>query len=115
MRAFHRLQGHTVFEPLGYDAFGIHSENFALKVGKHPMALIPSNIANFRRQLDRAGLMVDWDRSVDTTDPAYYKWTQWVFLQLYLARARLQEGGRGQLVRIVQDGARQRAGRGRHL
>ena len=80
---FHRLQGHTVFEPLGYDAFGIHSENFALKVGKHPMALIPSNIANFRRQLDRAGLMVDWDRSVDTTDPAYYKWTQWVFLQLY--------------------------------
>ncbi|MEY4608401.1 MAG: leucyl-tRNA synthetase [Gemmatimonadota bacterium] len=80
---FHRLQGHTVFEPLGYDAFGIHSENFALKVGKHPMELIPSNIANFRRQLDRAGLMVDWDRSVDTTDPAYYKWTQWVFLQLY--------------------------------
>ncbi len=80
---FQRLQGHTVFEPLGYDAFGIHSENFALKVGKHPMELIPSNIANFRRQLDRAGLMVDWAQSVDTTDPAYYKWTQWVFLQLY--------------------------------
>ena len=80
---FQRLQGHTVFEPLGYDAFGIHSENFALKVGKHPMQLIPSNIANFRRQLDRAGLMVDWTKSVDTTDPSYYKWTQWVFLQLY--------------------------------
>jgi leucyl-tRNA synthetase len=80
---FQRLQGHTVFEPLGYDAFGIHSENFALKVGKHPMQLIPSNIANFRRQLDRAGLMVDWSRSVDTTDPTYYKWTQWIFLQLY--------------------------------
>ncbi len=80
---FQRLQGHAVFEPLGYDAFGIHSENFALKVGRHPMELIPSNIANFRRQLDRAGLMVDWTRSVDTTDPAYYKWTQWVFLQLY--------------------------------
>jgi leucyl-tRNA synthetase len=80
---FQRLQGHTVFEPLGYDAFGIHSENFALKVGKHPMELIPSNIRNFRRQLDRAGLMVDWARSVDTTDVSYYKWTQWVFLQLY--------------------------------
>ncbi len=80
---FQRLQGHTVFEPLGYDAFGIHSENFALKVGKHPMELIPSNIRNFRRQLDRAGLMVDWGRSVDTTDASYYKWTQWVFLQLY--------------------------------
>lgn len=80
---FQRLQGHTVFQPLGYDAFGIHSENFALKVGKHPMDLIPSNIRNFRRQLDRAGLMVDWSRSVDTTAPDYYKWTQWVFLQLY--------------------------------
>ncbi|MCC6927833.1 MAG: leucine--tRNA ligase [Gemmatimonadaceae bacterium] len=80
---FHRQQGHTVFEPLGYDAFGIHSENYALKVGEHPMRLIPRNIANFRRQLERAGLMVDWDKSVDTTDPGYYKWTQWVFLQLY--------------------------------
>ncbi len=80
---FQRLQGHTVFEPLGYDAFGIHSENFALKVGVHPMELIPRNIANFRRQLDRAGLMVDWTHSVDTTDPDYYRWTQWVFLQLY--------------------------------
>ena len=80
---FQRLQGHTVFEPLGYDAFGIHSENFALKMGEHPMRLIPRNIANFRRQLDRAGLMVDWRYEVDTTDPDYYRWTQWVFLQLY--------------------------------
>jgi len=80
---FQRLQGHTVFEPLGYDAFGIHSENYALKVGEHPMRLIPRNIANFRRQLERGGLMVDWRYSVDTTDPRYYKWTQWVFLKLY--------------------------------
>ncbi len=80
---FQRLRGHTVLEPLGYDAFGIHSENYALKVNEHPMRLIPQNIANFRRQLDRAGLMVDWRYSVDTTDPAYYKWTQWVFVQLY--------------------------------
>ena len=80
---FHRMQGYTVFEPLGYDAFGIHSENYALKVGVHPMRLIPRNIANFRRQLERSGLMVDWRYAVDTTDPAYYKWTQWVFLQLF--------------------------------
>jgi leucyl-tRNA synthetase len=80
---FQRLQGHTVFEPLGYDAFGIHSENYALKVGEHPMRLIPRNIANFRRQLERAGLMVDWRYSVDTTDPRYYRWTQWIFLKLY--------------------------------
>jgi len=80
---FQRLQGHTVFEPLGYDAFGIHSENYALKVGEHPMRLIPRNIANFRRQLERGGLMVDWRYEVDTTDPGYYKWTQWIFLELY--------------------------------
>ncbi len=80
---FQRLQGYNVFEPFGYDAFGIHSENFALKEGKHPMDLIPKNIANFRRQVERAGLMVDWRYTLSTTEPDYYKWTQWVFLQLY--------------------------------
>lgn len=80
---FQRMQGYDVFEPLGYDAFGIHSENYALKVGVHPAEMIPRNIANFRRQLERAGLMVDWSRSLSTTDPDYYRWTQWVFLQLY--------------------------------
>ncbi|MDQ6716739.1 MAG: leucine--tRNA ligase [Gemmatimonadota bacterium] len=80
---FQRLQGYNVFEPFGYDAFGIHSENFALKEGKHPMDLIPKNIANFRRQVERAGLMVDWRYTLSTTEPDYYKWTQWVFLQLF--------------------------------
>jgi leucyl-tRNA synthetase len=80
---FQRLQGHTVFEPMGFDAFGIHSENYALKVGEHPMHLIPRNVANFRRQLTRAGLMVDWRYVVDTTDPKYYRWTQWVFVRLF--------------------------------
>ncbi|MBA3644660.1 MAG: leucine--tRNA ligase [Gemmatimonadaceae bacterium] len=79
---FQRLQGYNVFEPFGYDAFGIHSENFALKKGVHPMDLIPKNIANFRRQVERAGLMVDWRYTLSTTEPDYYKWTQWVFLQL---------------------------------
>ena len=82
---YRRLRGEDVFEPIGYDAFGIHSENHALKVGIHPMDLIPSNIANFERQLRRAGLMYDWTRTVDTTDPSYYRWTQWLFLQLYRA------------------------------
>jgi leucyl-tRNA synthetase len=82
---FRRLQGEAVFEPIGFDAFGIHSENFALKQGVHPMDLIPANIANFTRQLRRIGGMFDWDHSVDTTDPAYYKWTQWIFLQLFKA------------------------------
>jgi leucyl-tRNA synthetase len=80
-----RLRGHTVFEPIGFDAFGIHSENFALKIGTHPMELIPRNVENFTRQLKRIGAMYDWDHTVDTTDPSYYTWTQWLFLQLYKA------------------------------
>ena len=82
---YQRLRGRTVFEPMGFDAFGIHSENFALKVGTNPMDLIPKNVANFTRQLKRIGGMFDWNHSVDTTDPAYYRWTQWVFLQLFRA------------------------------
>ncbi len=82
---FKRLRGDTVFEPMGFDAFGIHSENFAIKLGIHPAELIPRNIANFRRQLTRLGGMFDWRHVLATTDPAYYKWTQWLFLQLYQA------------------------------
>ncbi len=80
---FKRMQGYDVFEPIGFDAFGIHSENFALKAGVHPMDLIPGNVANFTRQLRRMGGMFDWARTVDTTDAEYYKWTQWLFLQLF--------------------------------
>ena len=82
---FRRLQGHDVFAPIGFDAFGIHSENYALKVNTHPAELIPRNIARFRDQLRRVGLMVDWDHELSTTDPEYYKWTQWIFLQLFKA------------------------------
>src|SRR5437870_1080128 len=80
-----RLQGHDVFEPIGFDAFGIHSENYALSVGTNPARLIPQNIENFRRQLRRFGGMFDWRHELSTTDPAYYKWTQWLFLQLFAA------------------------------
>jgi len=90
---FKRLQGFDVFEPIGFDAFGIHSENFAIKIGIHPAELIPKNIANFRRQLKRIGGMFDWRHEVSTTDPAYYKWTQWLFLQLLKAgKAYRKEG-----------------------
>ncbi|HXQ21224.1 MAG TPA: leucine--tRNA ligase, partial [Candidatus Acidoferrales bacterium] len=78
-----RLQGHDVFEPIGFDAFGIHTENYALKIGRNPRQLMTETTANFRRQLDRLGLMVDWEHAVDTTHPDYYRWTQWIFLQLY--------------------------------
>jgi len=79
---FMRMQGRSVLEPFGFDAFGIHSENYALKIGAHPAEMTPKNVANFRRQIMRAGLMIDWRVEVNTSDPSYYKWTQWVFLQL---------------------------------
>ena len=82
---FKRLQGYEVFEPMGFDAFGIHSENYALNIGTNPAKLIPQNIATFRRQLRRFGGMFDWRHELSTTDPAYYKWTQWLFLQLFKA------------------------------
>src|SRR5512143_1295885 len=82
---FQRLQGYDVFEPIGFDAFGIHSENYALAVGTNPAQLIPRNIDTFRRQLRRFGGMFDWRHELSTTDPAYYQWTQWLFLQLFKA------------------------------
>ena len=78
-----RLRGKDVFEPMGFDAFGIHAENYALKIGTNPNELIPQNIANFTRQLKRFGGMYDWNHTVDTTHPSYYRWTQWVFLKLF--------------------------------
>ena len=80
---FRRMQGNDVFEPMGFDAFGIHSENFAIKKGIHPKILIKKNTDNFREQLKNLGCLFDWEHEVDTTRPEYYKWTQWLFLQLY--------------------------------
>ena len=80
-----RMQGHDVLQPMGWDAFGIHSENYALKIGEHPAKLTPRTVANFKRQMNRLGAGFDWSRELDTTDPAYYRWTQWIFLQLFKA------------------------------
>jgi leucyl-tRNA synthetase len=82
---YRRQKGDEVFEPLGFDAFGIHSENYALKVGEHPATLTARNVEYFRGQLKRIGLGVDWSHEIDTTSPDYYRWTQWVFLQLFKA------------------------------
>ena len=82
---FKRFQGYDVFEPMGFDAFGIHSENYAIKKGVHPKILIKKNTDNFREQLKKLGCLFDWQHEVDTTKPEYYKWTQWLFLQLFKA------------------------------
>lgn len=75
--------GFNVLHPMGFDAFGLPAENYALKTGTHPRITTEKNIQNFRRQLKRLGFAYDWDREVDTTDPNYYRWTQWIFVQLY--------------------------------
>ncbi len=78
-----RLEGYNVLYPIGWDAFGLPTENYAIKNHVHPAAVTADNIANFKRQLKSLGFSFDWSREVNTTDPSYYKWTQWIFLQLY--------------------------------
>ncbi|HIO22734.1 MAG TPA: hypothetical protein EYN18_10180 [Nitrospirales bacterium] len=75
-------QGFNVLHPMGFDAFGLPAEQYALKTGTHPAITTQNNVDNFRRQLKSFGFATDWDREVNTTDPGYYKWTQWIFLQL---------------------------------
>ena len=78
-----RMQGYNVLFPMGFDAFGLPTENYAIKTGVHPAIVTKNNIANFKRQLKSLGYSFDWQREIDTTDPKYYKWTQWIFLQLF--------------------------------
>jgi len=80
---YQRMKGFDVFEPIGLDGFGIHSENYALSAGKHPMDLAKVSEKNFYRQLKEIGNSYDWSRTVETYDPSYYKWTQWIFIQMF--------------------------------
>ena len=78
-----RMEGYNVLYPMGWDAFGLPTENYAIKNHIHPEIVTKKNIAHFKQQLKSLGLSFDWDREINTTDPSYYKWTQWIFLQLY--------------------------------
>ena len=80
---YKRLKGFNVLHPMGYDAFGLPAEQYAIEHGIHPAVSTENNISNFRKQLDNIGFCFDWSREVRTSDPAYYKWTQWIFLQLF--------------------------------
>jgi leucyl-tRNA synthetase len=80
---FKRMRGHHVLHPMGWDAFGLPAEQYAIDTGTHPRVTTQKNIDTFRRQIRSLGFSYDWDREVDTTDPAYVKWTQWIFLQIY--------------------------------
>lgn len=78
-----RMQGWNVLFPIGWDAFGLPTENFAIKMGEHPRKITARNVSRYRKQLKSLGFSFDWSREIDTTDPAYYRWTQWIFLQLF--------------------------------
>ena len=78
-----RMEGYNVLFPIGFDAFGLPTENYAIKTGIHPRKVTDQNIKHFREQLSRVGFSFDWDRVIDTTDEKYYKWTQWIFLKLF--------------------------------
>jgi leucyl-tRNA synthetase len=80
---YKRARGFNVLHPMGWDAFGLPAEQHAVKTGTHPAANTQNNIANFRRQIKALGFSYDWDREINTTDPAYFRWTQWIFLQLF--------------------------------
>ncbi|RED65678.1 leucine--tRNA ligase [Cohnella lupini] len=80
---FKRMKGYNVLHPMGWDAFGLPAEQYALQTGRHPREITVENINNFRRQIKSLGFSYDWEREFSTTDPDYYKWTQWIFIQLY--------------------------------
>jgi leucyl-tRNA synthetase len=82
---YQRMRGRRVFQPMGFDSFGIHTENFALRVGEHPKALTARTVENYRGQLRRLGAGWAWRHEIVTSEPSYYRWTQWIFLQLYRA------------------------------
>ena len=78
-----RLEGYNVIFPIGWDAFGLPAENFAIKNKVHPATVTEKNVAHFKEQLKKIGFSFDWSKEINTTDPAYYKWTQWIFLKLF--------------------------------
>lgn len=80
---YKRMQGYNVLHPMGWDAFGLPAEQYALDTGNDPAEFTKRNIQTFKRQIQELGFSYDWDREVSTTDPEYYKWTQWIFIQLY--------------------------------
>ena len=80
-----RMQGYNVLYPMGWDAFGLPTENYAIKNKIHPKIVTENNVKRFKEQLHSLGYSFDWDREINTTDPSYYKWTQWIFLKLFKA------------------------------
>ncbi len=105
---YQRMRGFNVLHPMGYDAFGLPAEQYAIQTGTHPRVSTERNVANIRRQIKRLGFSYDWDREIATTDPAYVKWTQWIFLVLHDTWFDADH-------EWVDPGGRRRRGRGRSI
>ena len=80
---YKRMKGFNVLHPMGWDAFGLPAEQYAIKTGTHPKITTHENVQNFKNQINKLGFSYDWSKEINTTDPDYYRWTQWIFLQLY--------------------------------
>ena len=92
---YKRMRGCNVLHPMGWDAFGLPAEQYAIQTGTHPAVTTDANISRFRQQLKSLGFSYDWDREVSTCQPRYYKWTQWIFLQLFNRGLAYQAEARG--------------------
>ena len=112
---FRRRHGFEVIHPMGYDAFGLPAENNAIKTGEPPREATERSIESFRRQFREWGISIDWSRELGTHTPEYYRWTQWIFLQLFERGLAYRDRGAGPVVPEGRDRARQRAGRRRPL
>jgi leucyl-tRNA synthetase len=100
---YKRLKGFNVLHPMGYDSFGLPAEQYAIQTGTHPAITTVANINTFRRQMDNIGFSFDWDREVRTSDPSYYKWTQWIFLQLFDAWYCNNADGARPISRLIEE------------
>src|SRR5882724_3159271 len=107
---FQRMRGFNVLHPMGWDAFGLPAEQYAIKTGTHPAITTKKNTDTFRRQIQMLGFSYDWDREVDTTDPEYFKWTQWIFPQLYNSYFD-PSLGKAKSIELIQDALSDRSQR----
>ena len=99
---YKRLQGFNVLHPMGYDSFGLPAEQYAIQTGQHPAITTATNINTYRRQLDQIGFSFDWSREVRTSDPEYYKWTQWIFMQLFNSWYNLETDQAEDILTLVE-------------
>ena len=99
---YKRLQGYNVLNPMGYDAYGLPAEQYAIQTGQHPEVTTVQNINHYREQLDKIGFCFDWEREVRTCDPAYYHWTQWAFIRMFKSYYSLASQKAQPIIKLIE-------------